>query len=113
MTDVFQQVAAGRCGVELAPIDGGFHVKDLPDGKCVDVLRMLFNWRVVRSDARLADGTHMSMDRGWCYQGNGLDTFLRAVGEALAWDGADDTEPEGWIKAAIPVPRLGSETMES
>lgn len=82
-------------GVELKPIMGGFHVKPAPtSGLCIDVMLMLFNWRIVRSDDQHACG----YDRGWCYQGTGLNTLLRVVGEAAAWDGADDTEPEGWIK---------------
>jgi hypothetical protein len=86
----------------LTPIAGGFHVKDLPNGMCVDVMRMLVNWRVVRTDVRLHNGLHLSIDRGWCYEGTGFETFVLAVGEALAWDGADDTEPQGWSKRAIP-----------
>lgn len=83
-------------GVELAPIEGGFHVKPAAvEGLCIDVMRMIFNWRVVRSDH-----THWFMDRGWCYQGTGRATFLRALGAAIAWDGADNTQPTGWIKRA-------------
>lgn len=107
--EVLRTFAENQHGVELTPIEGGYHVKDLPDGKCVDVLRMIFNWRVVRTNLKLDDGTHASLDRGWCYQGTGLESFLRAVGEALAWDGADDTEPEGWVKRAIPLPSRASE----
>lgn len=33
-------------------------------------------------------------DRFWCYQKGGAAIFA-----ALAWDGADDTEPVGWIKS--------------
>ena len=108
--ELLTALAAHATSAELVPIDGGFHVKELPDGRCVDVLRMMFNWRIVRTDQRLPNGEHMSMDRAWCYQGTGLDVFLKAVGEALAWDGADDTEPEGWIKRAIQVPQARSET---
>lgn len=105
MTDSLQDIAMQQHGAVLDPIDGGYHVKDLPDGRCVDVLQMIFNWRVVRTDARGADGVHLSMDRGWCYEGTGMLSFLRAIGEALAWDGADDSEPQGWIKRAIPLPQ--------
>lgn len=88
-------LALDASGIELTPIDGGFHIKPAATpGLCIDVMRMLFNWRIVRSDDMHAFG----YDRGWCYAGTGLDTFLRAVGEAAAWDGADDTSPEGWIK---------------
>ena len=88
--------------VQLTPIEGGFHVKDLPDGRCVDVMHMIFNWRLIRTDLRDEDGTHLSLDRGWCYQGAGPQTLLTAVTAALAWDGGDDTEPGGgWIKRAI------------
>ena len=83
------------------PIEGGFHVKDLPDGMCVDVMKMIFNWRIVRSFGRSDAGEHMYMDRGWCYQGTGPETLLKVLLEALLWDGADNTEPGGgWIKRA-------------
>lgn len=81
----------------LTPIDGGWHVKDLPDGRCVDVLTMIYNYRLVRSDR-----DHSSYDRGWCYQGTGPATLLTTITAALAWDGADNTQPGGgWIKRAI------------
>jgi hypothetical protein len=88
--------------VTVSGIDGGFHVKDLPSGGCVDVLRMIYNWRVVRSQRHPTTGEHMFMDRGWCYQGTGLKTLLTAVFAADEWDGADSTEPGyGWIKRVL------------
>jgi hypothetical protein len=104
VTDFLQTIATNQYGAALEPVEGGYHVKELPSGKCVDVLRMIFNWRVVRTDERSADGVHLSMDRGWCYEGTDMHSFLRAVGEAIAWDGSDDSEPQGWIKRAIPMP---------
>ena len=82
---------------ELTEIKGGFHIKDLGNGKCVDVMLQLFNWRLVRSDV-----SHRVVDRAWCYAGLGKATLLLAVGEALCWDGRDDTEPDGWLKRVIP-----------
>lgn len=39
MTDPLQDIAMQQHGAVLEPIDGGYHVKDLPDGRCVDVLQ--------------------------------------------------------------------------
>ncbi|HEU4686479.1 MAG TPA: hypothetical protein VFS39_18375 [Nitrospira sp.] len=87
-------------GIEIRPIRGGVHVKDLPDGRCVDVLRMGYNHRLVRTTSP----DHVLYDRGWCYAGTGVETYLLAVGQALTWDGGDATEPEGWVKRALSFP---------
>ena len=101
-----KQKEAGPGTIRLTPIEGGFHVKDLDNGLCVDLMLMIFNWRIVRSDQG-----HNFHDRGWCYEGIGSETLLRAAGEAQLWDGADDTEPEGWIKRVIDVPGKGKAGM--
>lgn len=101
--DLQKRAVEAELGVTLTPLEGGYHVKALPDGLCVDVMRMIFNWRIVRSD----DQHHIGYDRGWCYRGTGTSTLRLAVSQALAWDGADDTEPEGWIKRLIDVPGKG------
>src|SRR5688572_19209844 len=57
---------------------------------------MAFNWRLhtIRKDA----GPLAWSERYWCYTGRDQRTFSRAVAAALAWEGADNTEPEGWNK---------------
>lgn len=77
----------------LVRIDGGFHVKALDDQRCVDVMRMLFNWRVVVSDR-----DHQFIEHAWCYFGTGVDTFTAAVLAAHAWDGTGS--PAGFDKQA-------------
>jgi hypothetical protein len=81
--------------IEIIP-DHGYRVKET-ETHYIDVVPMLFNHRLVttRKDNPLL------YDRGWCYQGAGLEGFTAAVTAALAWDGSDDTEPEGWIKNPI------------
>lgn len=84
----------------LTPIDGGFHVKDLEDGHCIDVLRMLYNWRIVMSDSGFDGTPHLGIIHAYCYFGFDQDdqgnprtmetAFIRAVGAALAWDGTGD-----------------------
>lgn len=83
-------------GTMIVPIDGGFRVKQT-ETHWIDVLEMLFNWRVVRTPK----ARPLTWDRGWHYAGGGLDGLLRAVAAAVLWDGADDTEPEGWIKNVL------------
>ena len=90
-------------GFEWKPIDGGFHVKDVGDRFCIDVMRMAYNWRIVLSDRR-----HMFIEHGWCYFGHGEDVdgrprtmrhaYLRAVAAAMTWDGVG--APEGYDKQA-------------
>jgi hypothetical protein len=84
-------------------IHGGYHVKTLPDGRCVDVLKMLYNWRVV-----LSEPTHQFVAHGWCYFGHGQDSegrtrtmdsaMVAALFAAKIWDGRG--EPPGYDKKA-------------
>jgi hypothetical protein len=79
--------------LDLTPVDGGLRVKET-ETHYIDVLRMIYNWRI----ARTPKDSPMTYDRGWCYAGTGDAALWRAVLAAAAWDGADDTEPEGWSK---------------
>lgn len=62
----------------------------------IEVIPMLVNWRLhtVRKD----EGPMAWSERYWCYSGRDERTYVTAVLAAYAWDGADDTEPEGWNK---------------
>lgn len=62
----------------------------------IDLYRMIYNWRIVTVPV----GAPMFIDRGWCYQGTGLNGFLPAALAAIAWDGSDTTEPAGYFKRA-------------
>jgi hypothetical protein len=62
----------------------------------IEVVPMIYNWRVVRTPKSCPLG----YDRGWCYQGTGPDAFIAAVLAAWAWDGSDETEPAGYFKRA-------------
>lgn len=84
---------------DLEPIDGGFHVRDCDGGhRCIDVLRMVYNWRVVRSDR-----AHQGIDAAFCYFGHSgtsmEQAFVNAVLAAQAWDGVG--EPAGYDKRAL------------
>lgn len=95
---------------DLPAIDGGWCVKVLPDGSaCVDVLKMLFNYRVVISPRSAHGAEHPeSYSRGCCYFGHGHDVegaprsmpgaFLAAVAAARVWGGTGD--PHGFDKRA-------------
>lgn len=63
----------------------------------IEVIPMIFNWRV--HTVRVDGGPWEWSERFWCYEGRGWDSYLAAVLAAHVWDGADDTEPAGWIKA--------------
>jgi hypothetical protein len=79
----------------LTPIDGGYRVKLSDDGRHhIDMLRMIFNWRVVTTPVDMP----LVYDRGWCYFGTGDQSFRKALLAALVWDGADDTAPAGYDK---------------
>lgn len=93
---------------ELVAIPGGYCLGLRGDGAaCVDVLRMLFNWRLVLT---VANPPHRELIHGWCYYGHGIDpdtgrartmqsAFLAAVSAAALWDGTG--EPTGYDKAAF------------
>lgn len=95
---------------DLTAIDGGWCVKVLPHGSaCVDVLKMLFNYRVVISPRMAGRSEHPeSYSRGYCYFGHGHDgegqqrsmpgAFLSALAAARVWDGVGD--PQGFDKRA-------------
>lgn len=102
---------------DAVEIDGGYCIKRVSDRHCVDVLRMMHNWRVTRTErpAGVDEHGYCGMDRGYCYFGHGHDAAgsprtmthakLRAIAAALAWDGADDTAPEGFDKDVFnPAP---------
>ncbi|WP_131823280.1 hypothetical protein [Mycobacteroides chelonae] len=93
----------------LREIDGGWCVRVLPDGSaCVDVLKMLFNYRLVLSPRRPGHGAEhpMSYSHGYCYFGHGEDAagarrsmpaaLLAAMSAAAVWDGT--TDPPGFDK---------------
>lgn len=98
----------------LAPgatqIEGGWCVKMADDGEhCIDVLQMLYGWRLMLSDARPGRKRHNSVDKAWCYFGAGDDpvtglprtmgqAFVNAMLAANAWDGVG--EPTGFNKVA-------------
>lgn len=100
MTDVIS--------LNLEPIDGGWRVKISDDGRhYIDVLRMLYNWRLVTTPIHDQSG----YSRGWCYFGHGDGPFAatgeartmeiafrNAVMAAWVWDGSDDSEPPGYDK---------------
>jgi hypothetical protein len=67
---------------------GDFHIEVMP---------MLTNWRL--HTIRVGRYPWEWSERFWCYKGRGPESFTAALLAAHAWDGADDTEPAGWIKA--------------
>lgn len=84
-------------------ITGGWHVKDLDGGRCVDVLAMMYNYRVV-----LSSPDHLFIDHGWCYFGHGtypdgvprtmVGALTAAMLAAMVWDGVG--APVGFDKQA-------------
>lgn len=71
----------------------GWRVKST-DTHHLDVMVMAFNYRLVTTCRTMP----MVYDRYWCYAGRSPAVLLAAVAAAFAWDGSDDTEPEGWSK---------------
>lgn len=96
-----------RSAASSAP-PSGWCLKVRDDGaKCIDVLAMLSNFRVVLSD-REHGREHITYTRGWCYYGHGdfADGRPRTMATAqaaaflaaAAWDGYG--EPAGYDKIA-------------
>lgn len=84
---------------DVQPIDGGWHVKVREDGECcIDVLRMLYSYRVVLT---LHPG-HAFIEHGWCYFAQDRRTMPQALAAAVlaaqAWDGYG--APVGYDKQA-------------
>lgn len=90
---------------DLTPIDGGYCVRRLDDGRCVDVLKMIYNWRLavtLRPHGRPHNGYEL-IEAAWCYFGHGdartmRSAYLAAVAAARVWDGTGD--PPGADKRA-------------
>jgi hypothetical protein len=88
--------------------DGGWCVKERADHRyCVDVLPMMYNYRIVLSP--LTPEPHVVYDHGWCYFGHGQTAdgtprtmqtaMVAALLAAAAWDGYGD--PPGHDKQAF------------
>jgi hypothetical protein len=93
----FTDIAATVFQLQPREDGSGFRVKET-ETHWIEVLYMIWNWRIVRTP-KCSPGTY---DRGWCYFGTDLLTFAAAVLAASAWDGADDSEPAGYSKNAMP-----------
>ena len=96
-----------RGGDAMQPIYGGWHVKNLLDGRCIDVMQQLYNWRLVIGPA--GHDPYACYEHGWCYFGHGRDidgrernmstAFHAAMAAALVWDGQGT--PPGYDKEAF------------
>lgn len=95
---------------EPTPIQGGWCIKVRDDGHyCIDVIKMVFNYRVVLSIVEDGRSRHLMADAGYCYYGHGIDESgkprtmaaaqLAAIAAATTWDGYGD--PAGYDKRAF------------
>ncbi|CPV66805.1 hypothetical protein [Mycobacteroides abscessus] len=93
-------------GGEPVAIEGGWCIKALNDQYCIDVRKMLFNYRIVLTHR--IGGEHGGPKHAWCYYGHGVDANgqqrtmqtarLAAILAARAWDGQG--APEGYDRQA-------------
>jgi hypothetical protein len=72
-------------------IDGGLRVGET-DTHYIDVLKMMFNFRVVNT-RKDQPGLY---DSGFCYFGTDVQSLLRAVAAGVAWAESGAEEPPGW-----------------
>lgn len=79
--------------LQVGRVEGGWRIKRT-DWHYVDVLRMVFSFRIVTTPVNFP----AVYDRHWCYDGTDAAALIRAVVAAAMWDGADHTEPGGWTK---------------
>lgn len=86
----------GSFGFPLVVDGWGIRVKATPHHDYY-LQKMLFvNWRLIEVPA----GGSLFCDRGWCYSGqNPQQALIAAAAATLGWDGAEGTEPKGWIKS--------------
>ncbi|WP_304452875.1 hypothetical protein [Nocardiopsis sp. YSL2] len=89
--------ANGDLIVTATAVPGVWHIRD-NDPIRVELMEMLFNWRVTIAFIRHP----MLIEGGWCYFGRGWDVFQRAVQAAHAFDPAAQAAPEGFDKEALP-----------
>ena len=104
-----QDLFAGILDLHPTPLaDGGWCVKIRADQQfCIDVLPMMYNYRVVLSP--ITSSRHQTYAHGWCYFGHGVTedgvprTMRSAKAAALmaaaAWDGYG--HPPGYDKQAV------------
>jgi hypothetical protein len=79
----------------ITPIEGGWRIHDnLAGTHWVDVLAMLYNYRIVLTP-KAAPYLYVAH---WCYSGKGRVDLMRTVVAAMEWDGTVGTEPVGWNK---------------
>ena len=93
ITDELAVMLSELTGSTVSVINGGFRVKETP-AHWVDVVRMIYNWRVARTPKAMP----MTYDRHWCFAGAGWPSLVAAVLAAAEWDVGDDTSPVGWNK---------------
>lgn len=97
-------------GVHPEPLaaGAGWCVKTRADQRfCIDVLPMLYNYRIVLSPR--CPQPHLTYSHGWCYFGHGYTSSgaprtmrtaaVAAILAAAAWDGYG--EPAGYDKQAV------------
>lgn len=80
---------SGAEDIRLRPDGTALRIKET-ETHYIEVVPMAFNDRIVMTPK----STPYTYDRYWCF-----DRGPAAVLAALAWDGATDTEPVGWIKS--------------
>ena len=79
--------------LDLGPFTQGFRVHETDD-YFIDVIEMLFNWRVVAAPKSCP----LTYDAAYCYIGKDQPTFIAAVLGARVWDGPGTGHPPGWDK---------------
>jgi hypothetical protein len=88
------RVLSDLTDTEVIPIFGGFRLRET-ETCYIDVMRMLVNWRVTETYKDFPG----EYGRHWCFAGgSGVVALVRVAYAVAKWDGADDTEPAGWIK---------------
>ncbi|MBM4574874.1 hypothetical protein GS896_25205 [Rhodococcus hoagii] len=96
--------------VGIERIDGGWCIKISPDGTfCIDVVKMMFNYRILKSRIGSDGSKHTLCDAGYCYFGHGVDdsgaprtmntAYHAAIAAAIAWNG--EGHPPGYDKQAF------------
>jgi hypothetical protein len=82
-------------GPELIPIDGGYRVGETAT-HYLDAIKMLYSWRLCETPKACP----LVCDRYWCYAyaGSEPQALLAVIAAVRAWNGAQDTEPDGWNK---------------
>lgn len=69
----------------ICTANGYIHYRRFPSGRDAAICKLMYTWAIY------ADLTAWGYGDRWCFS-----SYAKALTALAEWDGADDTEPQGW-----------------